>query len=225
MDRFIFFLQLSRIWGQSPRWTLVAFDGAQALSRAQAYAGSSEPNDQLNPGNILASHFTVHHLANNFTELNICPCLPTWRDDMNGSLPIALIGKIENKEASFLAFNYRYVPGNVEELGPNARGMILFEGVDRPGVKVPFASPYSSEKIKTTSQAGRCILASTNNMHKATRYYTFSISQLLNGNPKFGPINFGRNAVGPEVLCMDHFSGAIAYPSRDEKNLTLEFFD
>lgn len=142
---------------------------------------------------------------------------------------ITIIGKICNtsqetgKESQFIASKYRFTPGNSDDLGLGSIPNLELERHGQP-VRIPFAHPYSNEAIYAMSHGGRGILSSTNNLHKATRYYAFSTEKMMDGKAVFVPLTFGRDTVGPQEIHMDHLSGAVAWPKKDERSLVIQYF-
>lgn len=206
---------------------ICGLDGNALVSKAPVLSSSAMSSPPIPISSVHKSSALILHYARDpFVAISMSICLPSWRDDYETL--ITLVGKTvsQAKEETFYTLSYGFLPERVALSGPNAQGGVIFvDQMRNPAVSVPFASPYSTESIVAMSKTGRCILASTNNMHGAKRYYAFSIDQMLKGNPKFGQISFGRDAVGPEVLYMDDDSGAIVYPTKDQSRLVVEYFD
>lgn len=98
---------------------------------------------------------------------------------------------------------------------------------DGPSISIPLSHPYCTEEIHSLSHAGRGVLASVNTLHKGVRYYAFSFEEFFEGRVResFGSIAFGRDRIAPGEVYMEKYSGALAFVSKDQRSLVIQYYD
>ncbi|KAH8109510.1 hypothetical protein DFH11DRAFT_1861241 [Phellopilus nigrolimitatus] len=173
----------------------------------------------------------------NLSSIHLSICTPTWRHDTSTS--IYVIAKMCDKHNHGLQEATRFITlkfllgassRRAPDLGLLSSPTPNITLVHTSGpVALPRSHPYCADDVHLLSHAGRGVLASANILHKAVRYYAFSMDTLLDGEaaPKevLGPIVFGRERVAPGKVYMERYSGALVFASKDERTLLIQYYD
>ncbi|THH06829.1 hypothetical protein EW145_g3813 [Phellinidium pouzarii] len=169
-------------------------------------------------------------------SVHISVCIPKWRRDSFTSIFSVvklsesgrnLAGQQESTRFAVLKFLLPMSSPITQGFGPmRAPPTLILDRVGSP-IAIPRSHPYCTDDVHLLSHSGRGVLASVNTLHKAVRYYAFSVERLLEGEIGAvpGAVFFGHERIAPGEVCMEVYSGALAFPSKDEQSLVIQFYD